>query len=80
VPGLAARANGTNEVVPTFTLVPFDGFGAQLCSCDLATATPQTFTVASPLATFTVREFSDTVRMRVASQPRSARFGAGGMF
>ena len=29
---------GTNEVVPTFTLEPFDGVGAQLCPCNLATA------------------------------------------
>ena len=38
---------GTNEVVPTFTLEPFDGVGAQLCPCNLAMATPQFFTVAS---------------------------------
>jgi len=34
-------------VVPTFTPEPFDGVGAQLCPCSLATVTPQTFTVAS---------------------------------
>jgi hypothetical protein len=34
-------------MVPTFTLGPFDGVGAQLCPCNIATATPQAFTVAS---------------------------------
>ena len=38
-------------MVPTFTLEPFDGVGAQLCPCNIATATPQTFTVASRPAT-----------------------------
>ena len=42
---------GTDEVVPTFTLEPFDGVGAQLCPCNLATATSQSFTVASLPAT-----------------------------
>jgi hypothetical protein len=32
---------------------PIDELGAQLCPCDIATATPQTFTVASLPATFT---------------------------
>ena len=44
---------GTNEAVPTFPLEPFDGVGAQLCPCNLATATPQSFTVASWPATST---------------------------
>jgi hypothetical protein len=34
-------------MVPTFTPEPFDGIGAQLCPCNIATATPQAFTVAS---------------------------------
>ena len=34
-------------MVPTFTLGPFDGVGAQLCPCNIATATPQDFTMAS---------------------------------
>jgi hypothetical protein len=38
-------------MVPTFTLQPFDGVGAQLCPCNIATATPQNFTVASWSAT-----------------------------
>jgi len=42
---------GTAGMVPTFTLEPFGGGGVQLCSCGIATATPQSFTVASRLAT-----------------------------
>ena len=42
---------GTNGVVPTFTLEPLNGVGAQLCPCNFATATPQSFTVASRPAT-----------------------------
>ena len=42
-----ATMAGTSEVVPTFTLKPFNGVGAQLCPCNLAMATPQFFTVAS---------------------------------
>jgi hypothetical protein len=34
-------------MVPTFTLDPFDGIGAQLCPCSIAAVTPQTFTAAS---------------------------------
>jgi hypothetical protein len=34
-------------MVPTFTLEAFDGVGAQLCPCNIATATPQAFTMAS---------------------------------
>jgi len=34
-------------MVPTFTLEPFDGRGAQLCPCSIATGTPQAFPVAS---------------------------------
>ena len=40
-------------MVPTFTFQPFDRVGAQLCPCNIATATPQTFTMASRLATST---------------------------
>jgi hypothetical protein len=42
---------GTAGMVPTFTLEPFDGVGAQLCPRNIATATPQAFTVASRPAT-----------------------------
>ncbi len=66
-------------MVPTFTLGPFDGLGAQLCPCGFATATPQTFTVASQPATPTDEGVLCTeVRMRTANQPMSARFEAGG--
>lgn len=40
-------------MVPTFTFQPFDRVGVQLCPCNIATATPQTFTVASRPATST---------------------------
>jgi hypothetical protein len=35
---------------------PFDGVGAQLCPCSLATATPQTFTVAESVAYIVCQE------------------------
>ena len=46
-----AMMAGTDEVVPTFTLEPFNGVGAQLCPCNFAMAMPQSFTVASRPAT-----------------------------
>ena len=68
-------------MVPTFTLEPFDGVDAQLCPCNLATPTPQAFGVASRPATSPSRRVprhdNDTavvVRVRVATQPTSARF------
>ena len=39
--------SGAAGRVPTFTLIPFDRVGTQLCSCSIATVTPQAFTVAS---------------------------------
>ena len=42
---------GATGMVPTFTPDPFDGVGAQLCPCSIATITPQSFTVASWPAT-----------------------------
>ena len=57
---------GTAGMVPTFTLEPFDGVGAQLCPCSIATATPQTFTVASRPAT----------SHRPRSSPHAKRAGA----
>jgi hypothetical protein len=49
---LPAAANtggeGGHETVPTFITGPLDGVGAQLCPCNIATSTPQTFLVASP--------------------------------
>ena len=59
-------------MVPTFTLDPFDGVGVQLCPCDFATATPQSFPVASRPATSTspgVPRAAFAVRVCVATQP-----------
>lgn len=62
-------------MVPTFTLEPFDGVGAQLCPCNIATATPQAFTVASRSATSPNQGVPPAeAEVRVAAQPRSARF------
>jgi len=66
-------------MVPTFTLEPFDGVGAQLCPCNFATATPQAFTVASRSATspdlkVPPATVMTAVEVRVATQPRSVRF------
>ena len=65
---------GTLGVVPTFTLHPFIGVGAQLCPCDLATPTPQTFSEASrPRRRTRLRESPDASGVRRA-QPPSVRF------
>jgi hypothetical protein len=48
-------------MVPTFILQSLDGVGVQLCPCNIATATPQAFTVASEPATSTVQRVSRTV-------------------
>jgi hypothetical protein len=61
-------------MVPTFTLGPFDGVGAQLCPCGFATPTPQKFGVASRPATSTGRRVPRPTRVRAATQPRSVRF------
>jgi hypothetical protein len=64
-------------MVPTFILEPFDGVGAQLCPCNLATATPQAFTMASRPATspsLRVPHPTGVERVRAATQPRSVRF------
>jgi len=75
---LAAGRDGTIGMVPTFTPEPFDGVGAQLCPCNLATITPQAFIVASRPATSpspgVPRHDNFAVRVRVATQPTSARF------
>jgi hypothetical protein len=61
-------------MVPTFTLEPFDGVGAQLCPCSLATSTPQAFLVASRPATSTgPRVPRIEMRVRAATQPSSVR-------
>jgi hypothetical protein len=63
-------------MVPTFTFRPFDGIGTQLCPCSIAVATPQTFTMASRPATSTSQGVprDNLMRVRAATQPRSARF------
>ena len=70
-------------MVPTFTLGPFDGVGAQLCPCSIATATPQHFTVASRPARRTGQKSSPPAtnagRVRAATQPRSVRFELVGL-
>jgi hypothetical protein len=42
-----AFPEGTATALPMFTVESFDGRGAQLCPCSIATDTPQSFTVAS---------------------------------
>ena len=56
-------------MVPTFTLEPFDGVGAQLCPCNIATATPQAFTVASRPANHPTQEFPATTTCGCALLP-----------
>ena len=66
---------GAFKVVPTFTLEPLDGVGAQLCPCCFATTTPQAFIVASRLATSPSRRvLGAEAPMRAATQPTSVRF------
>ena len=50
-PAWLAGGEGDPGTVPTFTIAPVDGVGAQLFPCSLATGTPQTFPVASRPAT-----------------------------
>ena len=70
---------GTTGMVPTFTVEPFDGVGAQLCPCSIATATPQAFTMASAPATSTGTGVPHPARwVRAANQPRSTRFELAG--
>lgn len=56
-------------------LDPFRGLGAQLCPCDLATVTPQAFTVASTAGDIDPpRSFPRVAaRICVAAQPISVR-------
>ena len=63
-------------MVPTFTPKPFDGIGTQLCPSILATATPQTLTMASRPVTSPdpgVPLTSEAVSVRDGTQPKSAR-------
>jgi hypothetical protein len=57
-------------MVPTFTLEPFDGIDAQLCPCNIATVTPQAFTVASgPATSPSPKVPRPNMRVRAATQP-----------
>jgi hypothetical protein len=49
-PTWLAGGKGALRAVPTFTLYPVDGMGAQLFPCGLAMGTPQSFPMASPPA------------------------------
>jgi len=59
-------------VVPTFTANRSAGEAAQLCPCDIATVTPQAFTVASEMSDLNPPEVANTeVLVRIADQPES---------
>ena len=60
---------GTTGMVPTFPFRPFDGIGTQLCPCNIAVATPQTFTTASRPATSPSRGVPRTSRHGCALPP-----------
>lgn len=65
-------------MVPTFTPLPFDKGGAQLCLCGFATATPQTYNVAFEPGDINRASSSRddqiiVVTMRAAIQPKSVR-------
>ena len=65
------------EWFPRSTFQPFDRVGAQLCPCNIATATPQAFTVASRVGDINRPKSSPPSIARwvyVAARPRSARF------
>ena len=67
-------------MVPTFTLEPIDGVGAQLCPRCFATATPQAFTVASGRAISTRLGVPGAkAPVRTATQPISVRFELVGL-
>lgn len=70
----ALTGEGTTGAVPTFTLGPFDGLGAQLCPCSLVTVTPQSFTVTSQPGDISGPGVPRILRVRAATQPSSVRF------
>jgi hypothetical protein len=71
--------DGRRRRVPTFTLLPIDGLGAQLCPCGLATLTPQTFGVASlPATSRPARKFPALAGAR-RSPAHIRQVGAGGV-
>ena len=75
-PPWLGSGGGTNEMVPTFILEPFNGVGAQLCPCNLATPTPQAFNVA-PTGDITRSKvpFPNKVRARNPAQIHQVRAG-----
>ena len=75
----ARREEGRRRRVPTFTLLPINGLGAQLCPCGLATPTPQFFGVASlPATCEPAREFPANASTR-RSPAQIRQVGAGGV-
>ena len=65
---------------PRSLLEPFDGVGAQLCPCNIATATPQAFTVASRPATSPSPGVPRTQRAGARCDPAQIRqVRAGGL-
>jgi hypothetical protein len=74
-PAWMTGEDGNLGVVPMFTTEPIDGGGAQLCPCDLATVTPQAFTVASrPATQYRPESSPPRGRVRAAIQPLSTGF------
>jgi len=65
---VAPGRRGIFEMVPTFTVEPFDRLGAQLCPCDIVTITPQLFIVTSRSAIPTDKGVPCTL-CKCASQP-----------
>jgi len=67
---------GTGRMVPTLGSQPFDRVDAQLCPPNIATATPQAFTVASRVGDLNRPKSHRTQQFRVAvcvaARPRSA--------
>ena len=78
-PGMGGR-HGTHADGSHVHCHPINGLGTRLCPCGIATATPQTFTVASrprrnrPSLKFPARHEG---RVRAANQPESTGFRAG---
>ena len=75
---LAAGREGDHRGGSHVHSEPVDGVGVQLCPCNLATPTPQTFDVASRPATSTSRRVTpptaETIaEVCVATQPGSVR-------
>ena len=72
--GLADRQGGGPGSGSHVHHQPFNGVGAQLFPCSLATVTPQAFTVASSLALTSNGRSRPPKRACTAVRPRSTRF------